>query len=87
MLVGDLVGATVVAGDDLTTVAPKPNVLSEFGVAATRTLAADEALPMQAVVIDASVVRAEERIADGVGALAALKSFLTLSRGIRVGIG
>jgi peptide chain release factor subunit 1 len=46
-------------------------VLSELGVAPTRTLRADEALPMLAVATDAVLVRTDERItpADGVGAI------------------
>jgi hypothetical protein len=71
LIIGEIGDATVVAGDDLATTSPNPNVLSELGVAPTRTLRADEALPMLAVSIDASIVRTDERIApaDGVGAV------------------
>jgi hypothetical protein len=71
LIIGDIGDATVVAGDDLTTVAPNPNVLSELGTAATQVLRADEALPMLAVSTGAALVRTDERIepADGVGAV------------------
>jgi hypothetical protein len=71
LIIGDIGNATVVAGDDLATVAPNENVLSELGAAPTQVLRADEALPMLAVSTGASLVRTDERIApaDGVGAL------------------
>lgn len=71
LIIGDVDDATVVAGDDLAVVAPNPNVLSEWGVASTRVLRADEALPMAAIAIDAALVRTDERIdpADGIGAV------------------
>lgn len=71
LIIGDIGEVTVVAGDDLTTVAPNENVLSELGTAATQVLRADEALPMLAVSTGASLVRTDERIApaDGVGAV------------------
>lgn len=71
LIIGELGDETVVAGDDLSTIAPTENVLSEWGVAATRVLRADEALPMAAVAIDANLVRTDERItpADGVAAV------------------
>lgn len=71
LIIGDIGDATVVAGDDLATVAPNPNVLSELGTAPTQVLRADEALPMLAVSTGAALVRADERIdpADGVGAV------------------
>jgi hypothetical protein len=71
LIIGDIGDATVVAGDDLSTVAPNPNVLSELGTAATQVLRADEALPMLAVYTGATLVRTDERIepADGVGAV------------------
>lgn len=61
----------MVAGDDLATVAPNPNVLSELGTAPTQTLRADEALPMAAVATGANLIRTDERIepADGVAAV------------------
>jgi hypothetical protein len=71
LIIGDLGDATVVAGDDLATVAPNPNVLSELGTAPAQVLRADEALPMLAVSTGAALVRTDERIepADGVGAV------------------
>ena len=59
----------LVAGDDLVTVAPNENVLSELGMAPTQTLPAGEALPMLAVSTGAALVGTDERIAprDGVG--------------------
>jgi hypothetical protein len=71
LIIGELGDAMVVAGDDLAVIAPNQNVLSEFGIAPTRTLRADEALPMAAIAIDANLIRTDERIepADGVGAL------------------
>jgi stalled ribosome rescue protein Dom34 len=71
LIIGELGDATVVAGDDIATVAPNENVLSELGSAPTQTLRADEALPMLAIATDASLVRTDERIspADGVAAI------------------
>jgi hypothetical protein len=71
LIVSDIGDATVVAGDDLATVAPNPDVLSELGTPPRQTLRADEALPMVAISTGASLVRTDERItpADGVGAI------------------
>jgi hypothetical protein len=71
LIIGDVGDATVVAGDDLTTVAPNPNVLSELGTAASQTLRADEALPMAAIATGATLIRTDERIspADGIAAI------------------
>jgi Bacterial archaeo-eukaryotic release factor family 2 len=71
LIIGDIGDATVVAGDDLATVAPNEKVLSELGTAPTQVLRADEALPMLAVSTGAALVRTDERIApaDGVGAV------------------
>lgn len=71
LIIGDLGHAVVLAGDDLSTVAPNPEVLSELGTAPTQTLRADEALPMAAIATDATLVRADERIspADGIAAV------------------
>jgi hypothetical protein len=71
LIIGDIGDATVVAGDDLSTIAPNPDVLSELGTAATQVLRADEALPMLAVSTGATMVRTDERIspADGIGAV------------------
>jgi peptide chain release factor subunit 1 len=71
LIIGDVGEQTVVADEELTTIAPNADVLSEQGAAAARTLRADEALPMFAVSVGASLVRTDERIApaDGVGAV------------------
>ncbi|OLP01144.1 hypothetical protein BVU76_16890 [Mycolicibacterium porcinum] len=57
LLVGDIGDATVVSSDDLDTVAPNPEVLSELGVAPTRVLRADEALPMRAISTGADLAK------------------------------
>ena len=61
----------MVAGDDLLTVAPNSNVLSELGTTANQTLRADEALPTVAIMTDAALIRMDERLApeDGVAAV------------------
>lgn len=71
MIIGDIDDATVVADEALTTVAPDANVLSEQGAAPAKTLRADEALPLLAISVGASLVRTDERIApaDGIGAV------------------
>jgi hypothetical protein len=71
LIIGDIGEETVVADEDLTTVAPNADVLSEQGAAPAQTLRADEALPMFAVSVGASLIRTDERIApaDGVGAV------------------
>jgi hypothetical protein len=71
LIIGDIGEATVVAGDDLNTIAPNPDVLSELGAAPIQTLRADEALPMLAISTGATLIRTDERIApaDGVGAV------------------
>lgn len=71
LIVGELGDATLVTGEELTTVAPDADVLSELGEAPVRVVRADEALPFVAITIRASVVRVDDRIApaDGVGAL------------------
>ncbi|OBH08050.1 hypothetical protein A5696_20580 [Mycobacterium sp. E2699] len=71
LIVGDLGDATVVADDDVTTIAPNENVLSEQGAAPAKTLRADEALPLLAVSVGASLLHAGKRVApaDGVGAV------------------
>ncbi|OBK73888.1 hypothetical protein [Mycobacterium sp. 1164985.4] len=71
LIIGDVGDATVVAGDDLTTVAPNADVLSELGTAPSQTLRADEALPMAAIATGAALIRTDERIdpADGVAAI------------------
>ncbi len=71
LILGELGDSTVVADEDLVTVAPNADVLSELGAAPSQTLRADEALPMAAVATAAALVRTDERIApkDGVGAI------------------
>jgi hypothetical protein len=71
LIIGEVGDATVVADEDIATVAPNPNVLSELGTAPTQTLRADEALPMVAIATDASLVRTDERISptDGIAAI------------------
>lgn len=71
LIIGDIGGATVVADEDLRIIAPNAIVLAEQGAAAAKTVRADEALPLFAVSIGASLVRTDERIApaDGVGAV------------------
>ena len=71
LIIGEVGDATVVAGEDLSTVAPNANVLSELGTAPAQTLRADEALPMAAIATGAELIRTDERIepADGVAAI------------------
>lgn len=71
LIIGDIGDATVVAGEDLSTIAPNPNVLSELGAAPAQTLRADEALPMVAISTGAELIRTDERVdpADGVAAI------------------
>jgi hypothetical protein len=71
LIIGDIGDATVVAGDDLATVSPSAEVLSQFGDAPSQVLRADEALPMVAVATGAALMPAAESItpADGVGAI------------------
>ena len=65
--------ATVVAGDDLTTVSPSAEVLSQLGAPPNQVLRADEALPMAAVSTGASLVHAGERFAPADGVCAILR--------------
>ncbi|MEZ0362207.1 hypothetical protein ACAG26_00680 [Mycobacterium sp. pUA109] len=71
LIIGDMGDATVVADDALTVAAPNADVLSEHGAPPSHTLRADEALPIGAISVGASLVRTDERIdpADGVGAV------------------
>jgi peptide chain release factor subunit 1 len=71
LIVGDVGDVTVLAGDDLLTVAPDADVLSELGAAPTQTLRADEALPAAAIMTGAAVLPIDERISprDGVAAV------------------
>jgi hypothetical protein len=57
LIVGDIGNATVVTGEDRTTVAPNADVLSELGAAANLVVRADEALPFAAITVGASLVR------------------------------
>ncbi|MCV7414824.1 Rv2629 family ribosome hibernation factor [Mycolicibacterium litorale] len=71
LIIGDIGDATVVAGEDLMTVAPNENVLSELGSAPSQTLRADEALPVVAIRTGAALIRTDERITpdDGIAAV------------------
>lgn len=71
MIIGDIDDATVVADEDMRTVAPDADQLSERGAAPAKTLRADEALPLLAISGGAALVRTDERIApaDGIGAV------------------
>ena len=71
LIVGDLGDATVVTGEDRTTMAPDADVLSELGEAVHRVVRADEALPFAAIAIGASLVRVDDGITpvDGIAAL------------------
>ncbi|MFC7676733.1 hypothetical protein ACFQWH_26875 [Mycolicibacterium sp. GCM10028919] len=71
LIVGDVGDATVVYGDEVTSVAPNADVLSELGASPDHVARADEALPLAAIATDAAVMRADERLAprDGVAAV------------------
>ncbi|MEZ0341008.1 hypothetical protein ACAG25_13585 [Mycobacterium sp. pV006] len=71
LLIGDLGDATVLVGDTPLVVAPTAEVMSELGEGQSRTVRADEALPLAAVGVDASLVAVDERVAprDGVAAI------------------
>jgi hypothetical protein len=72
LIIGDLGEATVVADhDQLALIGPDAAAVSALGGAPDRVLRADEALPLLAVAIGASLVRTDERLdpADGVGAV------------------
>lgn len=71
LILGSVGDATVVASDDLATVAPNANVLSALGAAPTHTLRADEALPVAAISIGADLIGTAEGCApaDGLGAV------------------
>jgi hypothetical protein len=55
LIVAELGDATVVTGENRTTVAPDADVLSELGEAANRVVRADEALPFAAIATGASL--------------------------------
>lgn len=71
LIVGELGDAAVLTGEELTTVAPDADTLSELGEAPVRVVRADEALPFVAITVGASLIRAGDGIAptDGIGAL------------------
>ena len=71
LILGEIEDATVVVDEGLTTVAPSADVLSERGASPAKTLRADEALPLMAISVGASVIRTDERIvpADGIAAV------------------
>src|SRR5262249_9361424 len=73
LIIGDIGDATVVADDGLTTAAPTVDVLAERGTNPAKPLRADEALPLLAISVGASVVRADERIAPADGIAAVLR--------------
>lgn len=78
LIVGDIGDATVVTDEGLTTVAPDADVLSEQGAAPAKTLRADEALPLLAISVGASLVRTDERMAPADGVAAVLRYAPTL---------
>jgi hypothetical protein len=71
LIVADLADATVVTGEGRTAIAPDADALSELDEALCRVVRADEALPIAAICIGASLVRVDDEInpADGVAAL------------------
>ena len=73
LILGDINDATVVVDEGLTTVAPTADLLSEQGASPAKTLRADEALPLMAISVGASVVRTDERIAPADGIAAVLR--------------
>jgi peptide chain release factor subunit 1 len=73
LIVGEIGDATVVADENLTTLAPNADALSEQGAAPAKTLRADEALPLFAVSVGAALVRTDERIAPADGVAAVLR--------------
>jgi peptide chain release factor subunit 1 len=73
LIIGDIGDATVVADKGLTAVAPNADILSEQGATPVKTLRADEALPMLAISIGASLVRTDVRLAPADGIAAVLR--------------
>jgi peptide chain release factor subunit 1 len=78
LILGEINDATVVVDEGLTTVAPTAEVLSEQGASPAKTLRADEALPLMAISVGASVVRTDERFAPTDGIAAVLRYAPTL---------
>lgn len=74
MIIGNIDNATVVTDEGMTTVAPSAEQLSERGAAASKTLRADEALPLLAISGGASLVRTDERITPADGICAVLRN-------------
>ena len=73
LIIGDIRDATVVADEGLTAVAPNPAVLSAHGAPPAKTLRADEALPLLAISLGASVIHTDERLAPADGIAAVLR--------------
>ena len=71
LIIGSIGNETIVAGNDLSIIAPDADTLSNFGTAPTRTLRADEAVPFAAMIGGAALVRADDslELADGMAAL------------------
>lgn len=71
LIVADPTNDTVLAGDDPSIIARDADTLSGFGVAPTRTLRADEAIPFAAIAGGAQLVCGETNVpmSDGFGAL------------------
>lgn len=71
LILGDLGGSTVVAGDDRTVIASDADTLSELGEAPRFVAPADEALPFAAFATNAAVVclQGETGLDEGVAAL------------------
>ncbi|GAB3025795.1 baeRF2 domain-containing protein [Mycobacterium bourgelatii] len=78
LIIGEIGDAIVVTDEELTHIAPNANVLSEQGAAPAKTLRADEALPLFAVAVGASLVRTDERISPSDGVAAVLRYAPTL---------
>lgn len=71
LILGEVGDAMVVTDEAMSTVAANAYALSEQGKSAVKKLRADEALPLFAISVGASLVRTDERIspADGVAAV------------------
>jgi peptide chain release factor subunit 1 len=80
MIIGEIDDATVVVDAGLTTVAPTAAALSEQGGAPAKTLRADEALPLLAISVGASLVHTDQRIAPADGIAAVLRHAPTRHR-------
>ncbi|WP_071286095.1 hypothetical protein [Mycolicibacterium llatzerense] len=71
LLIGDVGSATVVLGDDPTTVATDADTLSDLGQAPSAVIRADEALPFAAIAARSAIAYADDDLdlTDGIGAL------------------